>query len=228
PTSGVSIEPGRLTAVVSAVPEDSSALLERLGRIAPDRGEPNEPQSATLGGIPLTSLPLAEVRRHIVVSESDPRLFTGPLRAELLGADTAADSDETVLAALQTASALDVLEAIPDGLEGEVEERGRSFSGGQRQRIALSRALLTDAPVLALIEPTSAVDAHTEARIAVRLADHRRGRTTVIATASPLVLERAEEVVLLVGGREADRGTHDELLARNAAYRDIVIRGGAD
>jgi ABC-type multidrug transport system fused ATPase/permease subunit len=106
-----------------------------------------------------------------------------------------------------------------------VEERGRSFSGGQRQRHALTRALLTDAPVLAHIEPTSAVDAHTEARIAERLAVHRRGRTTVVATASPLVLDHADEVVLLVGGRLADHGTHDELSARNPAYRHIVIRG---
>ncbi len=224
PTSGVTIEPGLLTAVVSAVPEESSALLDRLGRIAPD----SEDASVTLGGIPLTSLPLAEVRRRVVVSESDPRLFTGPLRAELLGAQTGPETDEAILQVLQTASALDVLDAIPGGLEGEVEERGRSFSGGQRQRLALSRALLTDAPVLALIEPTSAVDAHTEARVAARLADHRRGRTTVVATASPLVLDHADQVVLLVDGREVDSGSHEDLISRNAAYRDIVIRGEAD
>ena len=243
PTSGVTIEPGLLTAVVSAVPEESSALLDRLGRIAPDRSG-DEP--VTLGGIPLTSLPLAEVRRRVVVSESDPRLFTGPLRAELLSSTPDFDpksrspvqeltpsqalhgSDPAILAALQTASALDVLDAIPGGLEGEVEERGRSFSGGQRQRLALARALITDAPVLALIEPTSAVDAHTEARVAARLVDHRRGRTTVVATASPLVLDHADQVVLLVDGRAADRGTHEDLVSRNAAYRDIVIRGEAD
>ncbi len=240
PRSGVTIEPGGLTAVVSAVPEDSSALLERLGRIAPDD---SGDASVTLGGIPLTALPLRVVRQLVVVSESDPRLFTGPLRAELLGAfgttaspgapaapaaEEATAADEAILGALQVASALDVIDAIPGRLDGQVEERGRSFSGGQRQRLALTRTLLTDAPVLALIEPTSAVDAHTEARVAARLAEHRRGRTTVVATASPLVLDHADTVVLLRDGREADRGTHEQLLGRNAAYRHIVHRGEAD
>ena len=227
PTSGVTIEPGRMTAVVSAVPEDSSDLLERLGRITPDDDRSDAAQ-VTWGGIPLQSLPLAEVRRQVVVSESDPRLFTGPLRAELLGSGTAPATDEAILAALQTASALDVLDAIPDGLDGQVEERGRSFSGGQRQRLALTRALLTDAPVLALIEPTSAVDAHTEARIAERLADHRRGRTTVVATASPLVLDHADEVVLLVDGRLTDCGTHDELIARTRPTATSSSEGRTD
>jgi len=81
-----------------------------------------------------------------------------------------------------------VLESVPGGLAGEIAEQGRSLSGGQRQRVALARALLTEAEVLVLVEPTSAVDAHTEARIAGRLAGARRGRTTVVVTASPLVL----------------------------------------
>ncbi|MDD9205282.1 ABC transporter ATP-binding protein, partial [Georgenia sp. 10Sc9-8] len=99
-------------------------------------------------------------------------------------------------------------------------------------RVALARALLTEAPALVLIEPTSAVDAHTEARIAARLARHRRGRSTVVVTTSPLVLEHADEVVLLDGGRERVRGPHRVLLARAAdgdrdagAYRAVVHRG---
>ena len=102
----------------------------------------------------------------------------------------------------------DVLEALADGLDAPVEERGRSFSGGQRQRLILVRALLVDPEILVLVEPTSAVDAHTEARIAERLHAARAGRTTVIMSASPLVLDRADEVVLLVDGRvAADRAS---------------------
>jgi ABC-type multidrug transport system fused ATPase/permease subunit len=131
------------------------------------------------------------------------------------------------MTALTTASALDVLDAVADGLDGTVEERGRSYSGGQRQRLALARALLTEAPVLVLVEPTSAVDAHTEARIAERLAEHRRGRTTVVTTVSPLLLGQADEVVLLEDGLATATGTHRELLD-HPAYRHIVIRGEED
>jgi ABC-type multidrug transport system fused ATPase/permease subunit len=110
-------------------------------------------------------------------------------------------------------------------LDSEVEERGRSFSGGQRQRLSLARALLTDAPTLVLVEPTSAVDAHTEARVAAGVRERRAGRTTVVMTASPLLLDQADHVAYLRGGRVVAEGSHRELLARNRAYRRTVIRG---
>ena len=91
-------------------------------------------------------------------------------------------------------------------------ERGRTFSGGQRQRLVLARALALDPEVLVLVEPTSAVDAHTEARIAQRLRGHRAGRTTVVTTSSPLLLERVDAVAFLVGGRVVATGTHAELM----------------
>ena len=176
--SGVVIEPGVLTAVVSARPEDSAALADRLGRFGPDAA------GVRLGGTTLLDLPLETVRRRVVVSETDPRLFTGTLREEL--DPWGRHDDAAILDTLAVASGEDVLEALADGLDSEVEERGRSFSGGQRQRLALTRALLTDAETLVLVEPTSAVDAHTEARVAGRLAAARRGRTTAVMTASPL------------------------------------------
>lgn len=212
--SGAVIPAGLLTAVVSARPEDSAALADRLGRIGPG------PHDVTLHGIPLADLPLADVRRRVVVSDAEPHLFTGRLRDAL----SLHRLDGDVLAAIEVTSGADVLEALPDGLDSTVEERGRSFSGGQRQRLALARALLTDAEVLVLVEPTSAVDAHTEARIAERLAEHRRGRTTVVTTASPLVLDHADHVVLLDDGVVTATGTHHELL-EHTAYRRIVHRG---
>jgi ABC-type multidrug transport system fused ATPase/permease subunit len=126
---------------------------------------------------------------------------------------------------LEVASAVDVLDVLPDGLDSLVEERGRSYSGGHRQRLALARVLLADPEVLVLVEPTSAVDAHTEARIAARLAEARRGRTTVVTTASPLLLDRADHVVLLEDGVVTAEGGHRELLAGHPAYRSVVIRG---
>jgi ABC-type multidrug transport system fused ATPase/permease subunit len=88
----------------------------------------------------------------------------------------------------------------------------------------LARALATEPPVLVLVEPTSAVDAHTEARIAERVADARAGRTTVVCTVSPLWLHHADRVVLLVGGRVAATGKHDDLIAHDSAYRAVVAR----
>jgi ABC-type multidrug transport system fused ATPase/permease subunit len=220
PTTGVGIRPGRFTAVVSAHPEESARLADRLGRFGAG------PTDARLDGTRLEDASLADVRRRIVVSETDPRLFTGTLRDELDPRGT--HDDASVLDALAVASAEDVLEALPAGLDSEVEERGRAFSGGQRQRLALARALLTDAETLVLVEPTSAVDAHTEARIAGRLVAARRGLTTVVMSASPLLLDRADEVVLLADGRAVATGTHRRLMTENAQYRRTVVRGEED
>ena len=110
-------------------------------------------------------------------------------------------------------------------MDGVLEERGRALSGGQRQRVALARALLRDPDVLVLVEPTSAVDAHTEARIAERLAASRAGRTTVVVTASPLVLDRADTVLLVAGRVVTACGRHHDLLRSDPAYRDVVLRG---
>ena len=213
--SGLVVAAGQLTAIVAGVPEEAAALADRLGRFADGDG-------VRLGEVDLRDLPLDVVRRRVLVSEHDPRLFTGRLGDEL--DPTGAAPVERVLAAVGTASAADVLEALPGGLDSEVAERGRSFSGGQRQRLVLARALVADPEILVLVEPTSAVDAHTEARIADGLAVARAGRTTVVCTTSPLVLDRADKVVLVAGGRVVAEGTHRDLLDTEPRYRAVVTR----
>jgi ABC-type multidrug transport system fused ATPase/permease subunit len=217
PRSGLTIEPGLLTCIVSDDPAESAAIADRLGRFGDEDG-------VLLGDVLLAELPIATVRRRIVVSEADPVLFSGGLRAELDPWGRTGGDDSIVLAAVAVANAEDILEALPDGLDSEVDERGRSFSGGQRQRLVLARALLSDAEILVLVEPTSAVDAHTEARIARRLREARAGRTTVIVTTSPLVLDQADRVVLVEGGRIVASGRHAELLETQAGYRWTVTR----
>ena len=214
--TGLHLTPGLLTAIVSEQPDESAELADRLGL---QTGTPDD--EVRLGGVPLTRLQPAEVRRRIVVSDTASTLFMGRLydRLAIRGADEAA-----MARALHTASAEDVLDALDGGLEGEVSEKGRSFSGGQRQRLVLARALLTDPEILVLVEPTSAVDAHTEARIAARLREHRSGRTTVVTTSSPLMLDAADTVAYLDGGRIVAAGTHRELLESCAAYRRTVTR----
>ncbi|WP_206062951.1 ABC transporter ATP-binding protein [Nocardioides piscis] len=212
--TGLRIRPGLLTAIVSERPDDSALLADRLGLCAPETDD-----DVTLGGVALTALPHRVVRSRIVVSDTEAALFAGRL-AERLDERGVGDID----GALHTASAEDILEALPDGLDTVVTEKGRSFSGGQRQRLVLARALAADPEILVLVEPTSAVDAHTEARIASRLRRHRAGRTTVVTTVSPLLLDAVDEVAYLVDGRVTAVGTHADLLARHDGYRAFVVR----
>ncbi|MGH3503892.1 MAG: ABC transporter transmembrane domain-containing protein, partial [Nocardioidaceae bacterium] len=212
--TGVRVRPGRLTAVVAETPTESAALADRLGRFAEG--------PAQLDGVSLSELERGFVRSAILVSDSNATLFSGRLRDELDPRGTATDND--IWRAIATASAEDVLETLGDDLDSAVEERGRSFSGGQRQRLVLARAIVADPDILVLVEPTSAVDAHTEARIAERLKAHRRGKTTVVTTASPLLLDKADDVVLLSGGAVVASGSHHDLL-QDPRYRRVVTRG---
>ena len=212
--SGLRVRPGTLVAIVSEQPDDSALLADRLGLCAPQIDD-----DVSLGGVPLTSLPHAVVRERIVVSDTQAALFAGRL-ADRIDERGKGDVDH----ALATASAEDILDALPDGLDTVVTEKGRSFSGGQRQRLVLARALAADPEILVLVEPTSAVDAHTEVRIASRLKAHRAGRTTIVTTVSPLVLDAVDEVAFLVDGVVVAVGTHAELLADHPAYRTVVVR----
>jgi len=210
PASGVIIRPGEVTAIVAAVPADAVAIADRLGRYA---------DGATIDGVPLGSFALATVRERLLVADNDARLFTGPMRADLDPHDGG-----RLPAALHTAAATDIVEALPDGLDSEVAERGRTFSGGQQQRLRLVRALVADHDTLILVEPTSAVDAHTEARIADRLISARAGRTTVICTSSPLVLDRTDRVLFVEHGRVVADSTHHRLLTSEPGYARTVLR----
>jgi ABC-type multidrug transport system fused ATPase/permease subunit len=217
--SGVELARGRLVALVTESPAEAAILADRLGRFVPDVDD------VFVNGVPLTSFLLADVRSHVVVSEIEPRLFSGELRYELVPHGLVADA--VIHDALEAVSALDVLDALDDGLGTWIEERGRSLSGGQRQRLSLARALLTGAEVLVLVEPTSAVDTHTEGRIAARLRDVRGDGLTLVASTSPLILERADLVYLVVEGHVVDQGPHLDLVERSAQYRQIVLREDA-
>jgi len=220
--SGVIIQPGGLTAIVSADPASSAGLARRLGRFEDAVLREAE---VRWGPAALHLVPLPQVRSRIVVSDAEPQLFTGTLREEL--DPKGRHSDAEIMAAIDVASAQDVFDGLESGLDDEVTEKGRGFSGGQRQRLTLARAVLTEAEVLVLVEPTSAVDAHTEARIATALKQERSapGQTTVLVTASPLMLSAMDTVVFLDQDKFQVQGTHRELLASHAAYRKVVIRG---
>ncbi|MCB5168410.1 ABC transporter ATP-binding protein/permease [Streptomyces bambusae] len=226
PETGLLAPAGRFTAVVCGDPDLAGRLAERLG------GHPTEASGAPsvlLGGVALDEMELAAARSCVLVQDKDPVLLSGTLR-ELL--DVPASGQVGAVPALGAAQCSDVLAALlqaaPDGvgdpMDARITERGRSLSGGQRQRLALARSLVADPEVLVLDEPTSAVDSHTEARIAEGLSALRKGRTTVVLASSPLLLDRADQVALVHEGRVAAVGTHRELLAAEPRYRAVVTR----
>lgn len=257
--SGFRARSGQLTMVVCAVPDDSAALADRLGRYLPGGAEPTPldggeelagraaknarqaaahqradlferdlaratgPWRVTYGGVDLSEVPIHEVRHRILVSDTGAQVFAGTLQ-EALDPHGTLDREDAERA-MHAAAAEDVYDVLPGGWQGVLDEKGRGLSGGQRQRLVLARALATDPDVLVLVEPTSAVDAHTEARIAERLPRARAGRTTVVVTASPLLLHHADEVALLDGDRVTEVGTHADLAGRSSAYRNVVLRG---
>ncbi|WP_460062132.1 ABC transporter ATP-binding protein [Streptomyces sp. YKOK-I1] len=223
PATGLLAPAGRLTAVVCGDPDAAGRLAERLGGHPPEDGP-----SVLLGGVPLDELPLEAARTAVLVQDKDPVLLSGSLR-ELL--DVPASGEVEAPAALAAAQCEDVLEALVQGsldaddpMDARITERGRSLSGGQRQRLALARSLLTDPEVLVLDEPTSAVDSHTEARIAEGVRGLRTGRTTVVFTSSPLLLDRADRVALVHEGEVVAVGEHRALLHTEPRYRAVVTR----
>jgi ABC-type multidrug transport system fused ATPase/permease subunit len=215
PESGVRAEPGRFTALAGDRPADAAEILDRLGRY--------QPSDATWGGRPLAGIAQPQIRSRILVASHDADLFAGSLREVVAGPGD--PDDDRVRRALDTAVAHDVLtgDAGTD-LDRFVDWGGRNLSGGQRQRVRLARAVYADPEMLLAAEPTSAVDAHTEAAIADRLTAARAGRGTVLATTSPVLLDHADTVHYLVGGRVAATGTHRELLASVPGYRALVAR----
>ncbi|MFC8013826.1 ABC transporter ATP-binding protein [Streptomyces cinereoruber] len=210
------VAPGSVVGLVSRDPAAANDLLLCLGR---DR----EPDAGTveLDGVPLADLDPGEARRAVLVAHHDADLFEDSLLANVrAGAD---DDAADVAPALAAAAADDVAEALPDGVHTVLAERGRSLSGGQRQRVALARALAADPPVLVVHDPTTAVDTVTEARIAVRLRELRRGRTTLLVTTSPALLAGTDVVVVLDGGTVVAEGSHPELAASHETYRSAVL-----
>ena len=227
--SGLVVRPGRLLAVAAAETGDAQAIADRLGRFAEG--------AVAWGEVRLRDVPLDTVRRRVLVATNEDRLFSGRLGDELLGGDDDNDdydgngngdidgdggSADRLRTALHTACAEDLVDDI--GLDAYLAGGGREFSGGQRQRLRLVRALAADPDVLILVEPTSAVDVHTEARIAARLAKARSGRTTVVCTTSPLVLDHADHVAYVEDGKVIAEGTHRDLLAAEPRYAAAVTR----
>lgn len=206
---------GSTTAVVGPTASGKSTLTALLFRlIDPDAGQ------ILLDGTDLRRLARGELARVAALVPQTPFLFDDTVRGNVaLGAPI---SDEDVWRALRIAQADGFVSALPDGLQARLGERGATLSGGQRQRISLARALVRRPRLLVLDDATSAVDPEVEARILAALRADSTDTTVVVVAYRKATIALADHVVFLLDGAVADQGTHAELLARNAAYADLV------
>lgn len=215
----LTVEPGELVGVVAYDAAAISALVDLVaGKVAPGdyRGD------VLVDGSPLDQAAVSSRRSAVLVEPHDVYLFAGTVADNLHTGDGA--SADLRDAALVAAAADDVVRSHPDGLERELVDLGAGLSGGQRQRLGLARALFKRPPILVLHEPTTAVDAVTEAAMATGLRRFRSGQTTVVCTTSPTLLASTDRVVVIEHGAVIGSGTHRDLVRDDDAYRKAVLR----
>ncbi|MEV4441462.1 ABC transporter ATP-binding protein [Streptomyces sp. NPDC049577] len=206
------IEPGETLALVGASGAGKSTAAKLLLRFYdPERG------TIRIDGLDLRGLRIAELRDNIAVLLQETLVLHGTIRENIAYGRPGA-SDAEILAAARAADAHAFISRLPDGYDTVVGQRGRLLSGGQRQRLAIARAMVRDAPLLILDEPTTGLDAESGARILGPLRLLMAGRTTIVISHNLLTVRAADRIVLLQDGRVADSGSHGELLARSPVY----------
>ncbi|MFB8240342.1 ABC transporter ATP-binding protein [Kitasatospora purpeofusca] len=208
---------GEFTAITSYQPRAAADLAAVLALTVPPESYEGE---VRVGGKPFAELSVESLRAHLLVNPYDGEIFAGTIRSNIDPSGTSTSVPEAVEASMLT----DVVALHRQGLDYEVRDRGSNLSGGQRQRLSLARALAADTEVLVLRDPTTAVDAVTEQLVARRLAKLRRGRTTVVITSSPALLDAADRVLVLDGGVVKAEGTHRLLLDTDPVYCLAVTR----
>ena len=217
-----SVAPGETVAVVGASGAGKSTLAKLLVRFFdPDAGH------IRLDGRDLTAITLESLRNNVTVLLQETLLLDGTVRENITyGRSDASEAD--IVRAAVAADAHSFIESLPDGYDTQIGERGRRLSGGQGQRIAIARAMLRDAPVLLLDEPTTGLDVHSSARLMGPLRRLMAGRATIIISHNLGTVRAADSIVVLDQGRVVERGTHEELLERRGTYADLWWKSGLE
>jgi subfamily B ATP-binding cassette protein MsbA len=201
-------KPGTVTALVGRSGSGKTTLVKLLPRFyQPDAG------AVRIDGVDLNDYTLQGLRRQIAMVSQDVVLFNDSIAANIAYGSAEPPSREAIIEAAEAAHAMEFIDRLPGGLDAEIGEGGALLSGGQRQRIAIARALLKDAPILILDEATSALDAESEQAVQAALEVLMAGRTTLVIAHRLATVKKADQVIVIDGGRIVESGTHESLLA---------------
>jgi ATP-binding cassette, subfamily B, multidrug efflux pump len=206
---------GSTTAIVGATGSGKSTLLNLLARL-------NDPPSGTvfIDGVDIRDMPLAVLRGAIGFVPQEPFLFSASIADNIAFGSPMASKEQIEHAAHVSRLDKDLVD-FPKGYDTLVGERGITLSGGQKQRTAIARAVIIDPKILVLDDALSAVDTYTEEEILARLAGVTRSRTTIIVSHRISTVRNADQILVLEDGEIVERGTHDQLVARNGVYAEL-------
>lgn len=210
------VEPGRSVAIVGPTGAGKTSIVNLLCRFYdPDEG------AILLDGTDLRELPFATLRDEVAIVLQEAFIFSRPVHENItLGAPI---TDERLRRAAEMVQAREFIERLPDGYDEVMAERGATLSTGQRQLLCFARALAHDPRVLILDEATSSVDPATEQAIQQAIEALMRGRTSILVAHRLSTIQKADEILVLDGGRIRERGTHQELLARRGIYHNLYL-----
>ncbi len=210
------IQAGETVALVGRSGSGKSSLVALLARfLAPDQG------SVCIDGVPLDQYQLTALRQQLALVSQQIVLFNDSVARNIAYGSLRRSSRAAIESAARAAHAWEFIEALPQGLDSVIGERGAALSGGQRQRLAIARALLKDAPILILDEATSALDNASERAVQQALRAAMSGRTTIVIAHRLSTVEQADRIVVLDEGRIVEQGSHQALLARAGMYAQL-------
>jgi ATP-binding cassette, subfamily B, bacterial len=206
------VGPGEVLALVGPSGSGKSTVAKLLLRFYdPEAG------NIRIDGHDLRDLSLRSLRENVAVLLQETLVFDGTV-GENIAYGRPEASEEEILHAAKAADAHEFIEALPEGYDAVVGQKGRLLSGGQRQRLAIARAMLRDAPILVLDEPTTGLDASSSEKVMAPLRRLMEGRTTIVVSHNLLTVRDATRIIVLEGGHIAEQGTHEELLERDDSY----------
>ena len=206
------VGPGEVLALVGPSGSGKSTVAKLLLRYYDPHGG-----AVRLDGHDLRGLSLRSLRENVAVLLQETLVFDGTVRENIAYGKLGA-SEEEIVAAAKAADAHGFVEALPEGYDTVVGQKGKLLSDGQRQRVAIARAMIRDAPILVLDEPTTGLDAESSENVMVPLQRLMEGRTTIVISHNLLTVRHATTILVLEDGRVTERGTHRELLETNGSY----------